>query len=127
MVFDVHDRAFAFFKGAAHGGNDITNTAVEAIFVGPTGNIVAVFLRCARFVWSSRPLYAPVGSEEGQAENQVGLIRARFFAPRLRATLLRTSRFFTILSRSLVSGEQAGSPGGIHQPPGSRARGTMLP
>src|ERR1035437_5392483 len=45
MVFDAHDRAFAFFKGA-----------------------------CTR----------ASGWEKGQVENQVGLVRERFFTPRLR-------------------------------------------
>ena len=35
MVFDAHDRVFAFFKGACQRGiYDNMKTAVEAIFVG---------------------------------------------------------------------------------------------
>jgi len=35
MVFDAHDRAFAFFKGAcAHGIYDNMKTAVETLFAG---------------------------------------------------------------------------------------------
>jgi transposase len=35
MVFDAHDRAFAFFKGTCRRGlDDNMKTAVETVFVG---------------------------------------------------------------------------------------------
>ena len=51
MVFDAHERAFAFFKGAcSRGVYDNMKTAVETIFVGkdrPSS-------RCVRITSSSR-------------------------------------------------------------------------
>ena len=47
MVFDAHDRAFAFFKGTCRRGiYDNMKTAVETIFVGIASTIV-VSCRCA--------------------------------------------------------------------------------
>ncbi len=55
MVFDAHDRAFAFFKGACTRGiYDNMKTAVETIFVGKERAYNRRFLRCAAITWSSR-------------------------------------------------------------------------
>src|SRR6202158_1172723 len=86
MVFDAHDRAFAFLKGACgRGVYDNMKTAVETIFVGKNRQYNRRFLQMC-----SHPLVEPVactpasGWEKGQVENQVGLVRERFFTPRLR-------------------------------------------
>jgi transposase len=48
MVFDAHDRAFAFFKGACTRGiYDNMKTAVEAILVARTGSTTGASSRCA--------------------------------------------------------------------------------
>src|SRR5580700_4798607 len=83
MVFDAHDRAFALFKGTCGRGiYDNMKTAVETVFVGKGR------LYNRRFVqMCSHYLVDPVaasGWEKGQVENQVGLVRERFFTPRLR-------------------------------------------
>ena len=55
MVFDAHDRAFAFFKGACRRGiYDNMKTAVETIFVGKERPTIAASCRCAAITWSSR-------------------------------------------------------------------------
>ena len=55
MVFDAHDRAFAFFKGACTRGiYDNMKTAVETIFVGKERPTTAASCRCAAITWSSR-------------------------------------------------------------------------
>src|SRR5690606_33521342 len=55
MVFDAHDRAFAFFKGTCTRGiYDNMKTAVDAVACTPAS-----------------------GWEKGQVENQVGLVRER--------------------------------------------------
>jgi transposase len=61
MVFDAHDRAFAFFKGACTRGiYDNMKTAVEAILVGKeraynrSVRAAAEPCRCAATTWSSR-------------------------------------------------------------------------
>ncbi len=61
MVFDAHDRAFAFFKGACTRGiYDNMKTAVETIFVGKeraynrSVRVAAEPCRCAATSWSIR-------------------------------------------------------------------------
>jgi len=86
MVFDAHDRAFAFFKGACRRGiYDNMKTAVEAIFVGKDRLYNRRFLQlCSHFLVEQVACTPAAGWEKGQVENQVGLIRERFFTPRLR-------------------------------------------
>jgi transposase len=86
MVFDAHDRAFAFFKGACTRGiYDNMKTAVEAIFVGKDRLYNRRFLQmCSRYLVEPVACTPASGWEKGQVENQVGLVRERFFTPRLR-------------------------------------------
>jgi transposase len=49
MVFDVHDRAFAFFKGTCRRGfYDNMKTAVETVFIGKDRLSVEKTLRAAQ-------------------------------------------------------------------------------
>jgi transposase len=86
MVFDAHDRAFAFFKGAcARGVYDNMKTAVETVFVGRDRAYNRRFLQmCGHYLVEPTACTPASGWEKGQVENQVGLVRERFFAPRLR-------------------------------------------
>jgi transposase len=86
MVFDAHDRAFAFFKGAcARGIYDNMKTAVETIFVGKERQYNRRFLQmCGHYLVEPVACTPASGWEKGQVENQVGLVRERFFTPRLR-------------------------------------------
>jgi transposase len=86
MVFDAHDRAFAFFKGACTRGiYDNMKTAVETIFVGKDRAYNRRFLQmCGHFLVEPVACTPASGWEKGQVENQVGLVRERFFTPRLR-------------------------------------------
>ena len=86
MVFDAHDRAFAFFKGACTRGiYDNMKTAVETIFVGKERAYNRRFLQmCGHYLVEPVACTPASGWEKGQVENQVGLIRERFFTPRLR-------------------------------------------
>jgi len=86
MVFDAHDRAFAFFKGAcARGIYDNMKTAVDAILVGKDRQYNRRFLQmCAHHLVDPVACTPASGWEKGQVENQVGLVRERFFTPRLR-------------------------------------------
>jgi transposase len=87
MVFDAHDRAFAFFKGACRRGiYDNMKTAVEAIFVGKDRAYNRRFLQmCGHYLVEPVACTPASGWEKGQVENQVGNLRERFFTPRLRA------------------------------------------
>ena len=86
MVFDAHDRAFAFFKGACTRGiYDNMKTAVEAILVGKERAYNRRFLQmCGHYLVEPVACTPASGWEKGQVENQVGLVRERFFSPRLR-------------------------------------------
>jgi transposase len=88
MVFDAHDRAFAFFKGACTRGiYDNMKTAVETIFVGKDRAYNRRFLQmCGHYLVEPTACTPASGWEKGQVENQVGLVRERFFTPRLRVT-----------------------------------------
>jgi transposase len=86
MVFDAHDRAFALFKGACGRGiYDNMKTAVETIFVGKQRLYNRRFLQmCSHYLVDPVACTPASGWEKGQVENQVGLVRQRFFTPRLR-------------------------------------------
>ena len=86
MVFDAHERAFAFFKGAcARGIYDNMKTAVDTIFVGKERQYNRRFLQmCSHHLVEPVACTPASGWEKGQVENQVGLVRERFFAPRLK-------------------------------------------
>jgi transposase len=86
MVFDAHERAFAFFKGACQRGvYDNMKTAVETIFVGKERQYNRRFLQmCSHHLVEPVACTPASGWEKGQVENQVGLVRERFFTPRLR-------------------------------------------
>ncbi len=88
MVFDAHARAFAFFKGACTRGiYDNMKTAVEAVFIGKERQFNRRFVRmCGHYLVEPVACTPAAGWEKGQVENQVGLVRERFFTPRLRVT-----------------------------------------
>jgi hypothetical protein len=86
MVFNAHDRAFAFFRGACTRGiYDNMKTAVDTIFVGKERQYNRRFLQmCSHYLVDPVACTPSSGWEKGQVENQVGLVRERFFTPRLR-------------------------------------------
>jgi len=86
MVFDAHNRAFALFKGACTRGiYDNMKTAVETIFVGKERAYNRRFAQmCGHYLVEPVACTPASGWEKGQVENQVGLVRERFFTPRLR-------------------------------------------
>jgi hypothetical protein len=91
MVFDAHDKAFAFFRGTCTRGiYDNMKTAVEAVFVGKERLYNRRFLQmCSHYLVEPVACTPASGWEKGQVENQVGLVRERFFTPRLRVKSLR--------------------------------------
>jgi transposase len=86
MVFDAHERAFAFFKGGCRRGiYDNMKTAVETVFIGKDRLYNRRFLQmCSHYLIEPVACTPGAGWEKGQVENQVGLVRERFFTPRLR-------------------------------------------
>jgi transposase len=86
MVFDAHDRAFAFFKGTCTRGiYDNMKTAVDTVFLGKDRRFNRRFAQmCGHYLVEPVACTPASGWEKGQVENQVGLVRERFFSPRLR-------------------------------------------
>jgi transposase len=86
MVFDAHARAFDFYKGACTRGiYDNMKTAVEAVFIGKDRRFNRRFLQmCGHYLVEPVACTPAAGWEKGQVENQVGNLRERLFAPRLR-------------------------------------------
>jgi transposase len=86
MVFDAHGHAFAFFKGACTRGiYDNMKTAVETVFQGKERQFNRRFLQmCSHYLLEPTACTPASGWEKGQVENQVGLVRERFFTPRAR-------------------------------------------
>jgi len=86
MVFDAHDKAFAFFRGTCRRGiYDNMRTAVDAVFVGRDRAFNRRFLQmCSHYLVEPTACTPASGWEKGQVENQVHVVRERFFKPRLR-------------------------------------------
>jgi hypothetical protein len=80
------DEGFAFFRGACTRGiYDNMKTAVDAVFVGKDRAYNHRFLQmCSHYLVEPVACTPGSGWEKGQVENQVGLVRERFFTPRLR-------------------------------------------
>ena len=86
MVLDAHVRAFEFFGGVCRRGiYDNLKTVVTKVLMGKDRVFNRRFQNLA-----SHYLFEPVactpaaGWEKGQVENQVGVVRQRFFAQRRR-------------------------------------------
>jgi len=84
MVFDAHEKAFAFFKGTPlRGIYDNMKTAVETVFLGKDRQYNRRFLQLMSHHLIEPTACTPAaGWEKGQVENQVGVVRGRFFAPK---------------------------------------------
>jgi hypothetical protein len=85
MVFDAHNRAFAFYRGAcARGIYDNMKTAVDTVFVGKARQFNRRFEQlCSHYLVEPVACTPGAGWEKGQVENQVGTVRERWFTPRL--------------------------------------------
>ena len=72
MVFDAHDRAFAFFKGACTRGiYDNMKTAVETVLIGKERKFNRRFLQmCSHYLVEPTACTPASGWEKGQIENQ---------------------------------------------------------
>jgi transposase len=86
MVFDAHDRGFAFWRGACTRGiYDNMKTAVDAVFVGKKRTFNRRFLQmCGHYLVEPTACTPAAGWEKGQIENQVGTSRDRLFCPRVQ-------------------------------------------
>jgi len=79
MVFDAHNRAFAFFKGSCTRGiYDNMKTAVETVFIGKDRQFNRRFLRMCPLFGRANRLHAGLGLGEG-ASREPGRGGARAF------------------------------------------------
>jgi transposase len=90
MVFDAHDKAFAFFGGApSRGIYDNMKTAVDLVFVGKDRTFNRRFLLLAdHYRFTPTACTPAAGWEKGQVERQVGVSRERIFKPTLHVASL---------------------------------------
>ena len=90
MVFDAHDKAFAFYGGVCRRGiYDNMKTAVDAIFVGKARQYNRRFLQmCSHHLIEPVACTPASGWEKGQVENQVGNLRNVMFRPKPRVNSL---------------------------------------
>ena len=88
LVFDAHDKAFAFYGGVCRRGiYDNMKTAVEAIFVGKARQYNRRFLQmCSHHLIEPVACTPAAGWEKGQVENQVGNLRDLLFRPKPRVS-----------------------------------------
>ena len=86
MVFDAHDRAFAFFGGVPQRMiYDNLKAVVETIFTGKERRFNRRFMALANHYLFEPVACTPAsGWEKGQIENQVGNIREWLFTPIVR-------------------------------------------
>ena len=86
MVFDAHDKAFAFFRGACERGiYDNMKTAVDAIYVGKERAFNRRFLQMmSHYLVEPTPCTPGAAWEKGQVESQVKNLRQELFVPRPR-------------------------------------------
>jgi len=86
MLFDAHDKAFAFFRGACERGiYDNMKTAVDAIFVGKERAFNRRFLQMmSHYLVEPTPCTPGAAWEKGQIESQVKNLRKDLFVPRPR-------------------------------------------
>jgi len=86
MVFDAHNKAFAFFQGTCRRGiYDNLKTAVNKILRGKARVFNRKFEQlCSHYLVEPVACTPGAGWEKGQVENQVGNIRKWLFAARPR-------------------------------------------
>lgn len=86
MVLDAHSRAFEFFGGLCRRGiYDNLKTVVTKVMMGKDRVFNRRFQNLASYYLFDPVACTPAaGWEKGQVENQVGVVRHRFFATRRR-------------------------------------------
>jgi len=86
MVFDAHIQAFDYFGGVCGRGiYDNLKTVVNKILAGKERNFNSRFAQlCSHYLFEPVACTPAAGWEKGQVENQVGVVRRRFFTPRLK-------------------------------------------
>ncbi len=105
MLFDAHNRAFAFFGGVPQKMiYDNLKAVVQAILVGKERRFNLRFMALANHYLFEPVACTPAsGWEKGQVENQVGNIREWLFTPRPRfANLADLNEWLSLRCRELA-------------------------
>lgn len=113
MVFDAHDRAFAFFGGVPRRMvYDNLKAVVETIFTGKDRQFNRRFLALANHYLFEPVACTPAsGWEKGQVENQVGNIREWLFTPLARfADLAVLNEWLAMRCRELAQRKHPVTP-----------------
>ena len=99
MVFDAHNRGFAFFGGACRRGlYDNMKTAVTRILRGKERDFNRRFEQlCSHYLFEPVACTPASGWEKGQVENQVRTVRRRLFTPQ------RTFKDLQALNEALMA------------------------
>lgn len=114
MVFDAHNRAFAFFGGVPKRMvYDNLKAVVEAILVGKERRFNRRFMALANHYLFEPVACTPAsGWEKGQVENQVGNIREWLFTPLARfADFAELNAWLMIRCRELAERKHPTEPG----------------
>jgi hypothetical protein len=114
MVFDAHNRAFAFFGGVPlRMVYDNLKAVVEAILVGKERRFNRRFMSLANHYLFEPVACTPAsGWEKGQVENQVGNIREWLFTPMARfASFADLNAWLAIRCRELAGRKHPTEPG----------------
>lgn len=114
MVFDAHNRAFAFFGGVPQRMvYDNLKAVVDAILVGKERRFNRRFMALANHYLFEPVACTPAsGWEKGQVENQVGNIREWLFTPLARfANFAALNDWLVIRCRELAQRKHPAEPG----------------
>jgi len=114
MVFDAHDRAFAFHGGVCRRGiYDNMKTAVDTVFVGRARAYNRRFLQlCSHHLVDPVACTPAAGWEKGQVENQVGTLRDLLFRPRPKVKTLDELNAW-LADQCLAYGKRTRHPAGV--------------
>ncbi len=114
MVFDAHNRAFAFFSGVPQRMvYDNLKAVVEAILVGKERRFNRRFMALANHYLFEPVACTPAsGWEKGQVENQVGNIREWLFTPMARfSSFAELNSWLALRCRELAGRKHPTEPG----------------
>jgi transposase len=111
MVFDAHIRAFDYFGGVCRRGiYDNLKAVVNKILSGKERNFNSRFAQlCSHYLFEPVACTPASGWEKGQVENQVGVLRRRFFTPRLKVKDFKELNSY-LLERCLMWGKTQKHP-----------------
>ncbi len=109
MLFDAHNKAFAYFGGLClRGIYDNMKTAVQLVFVGKARKFNEHFLTLMNhYLIEATACNPAAGWEKGQVEKQVNSVRDWFFRPRLKFSSLSELNAHLLIQCQLKAEQRA--------------------